>query len=211
MAPTASDQMLDIPRIIHRIWLGPDPMPTEFVAYGATWNAHHPEWEMRLWTDQNRPRLTNEQLFLLEPTYAGRSDLLRFEVLWMHGGLYIDTDFECLRPIEPLLEGKRCVLGWESNLHIATGLIASLPRHPLLSAIIAELSTSTSLEQQSVSDRSGPLFLARLLDSRPDLRMTFDTYGQDVFYPPKGDLQARQTAYAVHYGAASWIKADQPI
>ena len=38
---------------------------------------------------------------------AERSDILRLELLWREGGVYVDTDFECLRSIEPLLDGAR--------------------------------------------------------------------------------------------------------
>ena len=45
-----------IPRIFHQIWVGPDPLPDEFAAYGQTWLDHHPGWELKLWTDENFPR-----------------------------------------------------------------------------------------------------------------------------------------------------------
>ena len=32
-----------------------------------------------------------------------RSDIIRLEVLFRFGGVYVDTDVECLRPIDPLL------------------------------------------------------------------------------------------------------------
>jgi len=39
------------PRVFHRIWIGPDPLPDSFAAFGESWVRHHPHWEHRLWTE----------------------------------------------------------------------------------------------------------------------------------------------------------------
>ena len=44
-----------IPRIIHRIWVGPEELPAEFAAFGEQWADMHPGWEHRLWTEDNLP------------------------------------------------------------------------------------------------------------------------------------------------------------
>ena len=63
-------------RIFHRIWLGSKPLPAEFAAFGETWAAHHPGWEMRLWTDANLPPLINQQAFDRAPTFAAEPESL---------------------------------------------------------------------------------------------------------------------------------------
>ena len=95
-----------IPRIFHQIWVGPNPFPEEFAAYQQTWVDHHPDWELRFWTEENLPTSSE----LRRPEVAERlrapwerADILRLEVVWRHGGVHVDTDFECLRPIEPLI------------------------------------------------------------------------------------------------------------
>lgn len=95
-----------VPRTIHRVWLGDEPMPAEHERFGETFAQHHPGWTMRLWTD--------DDLAALDITAAERerartpselSNLVRYEVLHRFGGVYVDTDFECLRPLTPLLRG----------------------------------------------------------------------------------------------------------
>ena len=93
-----------IPRIFHRIWVGPDPLPAEYARYGQTWLDHHPGWELRFWTDDNFPdglRRPEAQERLRSP--VERANILRLEVVWRFGGVYVDTDFECRRSIEPLI------------------------------------------------------------------------------------------------------------
>ena len=44
-----------IPCVFHQIWVGADALPDEFRALQETWTRHHPDWELRLWTDANLP------------------------------------------------------------------------------------------------------------------------------------------------------------
>ncbi|HZQ64003.1 MAG TPA: glycosyltransferase, partial [Gaiellaceae bacterium] len=97
---------MPIPTVFHQIWLGPDPLPAEYAAYQQTWLEHHPGWTLRFWTEDNLPlplRRPEAAERLRVP--AERANILRLELLWRFGGVYLDTDFECLRSIEPLIEG----------------------------------------------------------------------------------------------------------
>lgn len=40
---------MQIPKTIHRIWLGEAQMPPEYVRFGQSWSRHHPDWEMQDW------------------------------------------------------------------------------------------------------------------------------------------------------------------
>ncbi len=89
-----------IPRLFHQIWIGPDPLPLEFEAYRASWRAHHPEWEFRLWEEDNLPGdLRTAAVYERERRPVERADILRLELLWKYGGVYVDIDMECLRPL----------------------------------------------------------------------------------------------------------------
>jgi mannosyltransferase OCH1-like enzyme len=44
-----------IPRILHQIWVGGAPFPEDFQRYQRSWQKHHPDWELRFWTEDNLP------------------------------------------------------------------------------------------------------------------------------------------------------------
>ena len=93
-----------VPRTIHQIWLGKDPLPEDFAAYVETWRRNHPHWEHRLWTEDNLPaelRRPEVRERIRHP--VERADILRLELLWRHGGVYVDVDFECRRPLDPFI------------------------------------------------------------------------------------------------------------
>lgn len=92
-----------IPHVIHQIWLG-GPPPDWFQGYADSWRRHHPDWEYKLWTEETRFDFENRDLFERAPSYAMKADILRYEILANEGGLYVDADFECHRPLDALIE-----------------------------------------------------------------------------------------------------------
>ena len=94
---------LKIPKIIHQIWIGKS-VPEEFNHYQFSWRAHHPDWEYRLWTqaDITNLHMHNESLARESRSPAEISDLMRYEILYQYGGVYVDFDFQCLKSLEPL-------------------------------------------------------------------------------------------------------------
>lgn len=136
---------MPIPKIFHRIWVGPE-MPEQLVAYGETWTRHHPDWEFRLWTESSLPPLRNQRVFdaaeRIAPRNVGqlRADVARYEILHTFGGVYIDCDLECLRPIDELVDGVECFAGWEvQGVWVNNAILGAAAEHPFLDELIAGL------------------------------------------------------------------------
>ena len=196
-----------IPKIFHRIWVGNNPMPAEFVRYGQGWIDRHPGWEMRLWTDANRPHpLRNEALYSANRPAAERSDILRWELMLQFGGVYIDTDFECIRNIEPLLANHAVCMARESDTYLANAFLAGKPWQPLFRVVVEALAAKWRRDRKNVSANSGPMFLTALLKEHPEL--VYHTIGHRDVFPDRTNPAAVAAAYAVHHYAASWVNAD---
>jgi mannosyltransferase OCH1-like enzyme len=186
-----------IPRVFHQIWLGPDPFPDEYAAYQQTWIRHHPGWELRFWTEDNlpgdlrRPEATEP---LRAP--AERADILRLELVWRFGGVYVDTDIECLRAIEPLIENADLFIGLAKPGRVNNALLGAVANHPLLDRALAELSPRASYGYDK--EAAGPKFLDRLLLEDPQVTLV----EPELFYPQTPE--ERSNAYADHRMARSW-------
>jgi mannosyltransferase OCH1-like enzyme len=136
-----------VPRIIHQIWVGRDPLPDEYAAYVETWKRHHPGWEHRLWTEESLPsdlRRPEARERIRHP--VERADILRYEVLWRHGGVYVDVDFECRRSLEPEIGDAEFFTAYLKPKNIAkahkrvnNAFIGAVPGHPLLDRALDEL------------------------------------------------------------------------
>lgn len=163
-----------VPRLIHRIWLG-SPIPPEFERFADSWRRHNPDWEMRLWTEANLPRLINQQLYDQAPALVPsrlvprfRSNLVRYEILLGHGGLYVDTDFEALRPIDPLIAGLTLFAAEERPGLIANGFLGAVPYHPFMRQLIDDAPDSVVRRPGQPSWRTtGPEHLTRIAAARP--------------------------------------------
>jgi mannosyltransferase OCH1-like enzyme len=130
-----------IPRIFHRVWVGSNPIPDEFAAYGEGWERLHPDWEMREWTEDNLPELLRPEGADPRRDPTERSDLLRYELVRRFGGVYLDMDFECLKPIDELIDGIDFFVG---NIvseqlggeivrqRVGSAIIGAVPGHPIL-------------------------------------------------------------------------------
>ncbi|MBU6446843.1 MAG: hypothetical protein KGQ49_05540, partial [Verrucomicrobia bacterium] len=135
-----------IPKIIHQIWLG-GQLPEKYRALQATWLAKHPDWEYRLWTDadvQDFP-FTNRERFEKAVNVGEKADIFRYEILNVYGGLYVDTDFECVRPFDVfhhLLDFYTGILGAYADgqeVHIGNSLIGTVPHHPIIQSCLKEI------------------------------------------------------------------------
>lgn len=103
-------------RTLHQIWVGPHPRPQEWM---DTWKEKNPEWDYILWNEDNIKGFTNQKLIntcMEKELYHGVADLVRYEVLYNHGGFVAPADSECLEPIDPLMDIEEEVFAcWESE------------------------------------------------------------------------------------------------
>jgi hypothetical protein len=170
-----------IPRVIHRIWLGPDPVPELFETYAETWRSHHPEWEMKLWRDNDLPPLSCADKIARTRRFKAIYDMTRLEILRQNGGVIIDLDVEALRPIDPLLEGVTAFVGRTSvGNRVGNQVIGAVPGHPMLEHAIKRLDDTAGKAANS-SEEAGPAFLSRIVREQPQ-GVTF--YPRDFFYSP---------------------------
>lgn len=143
-----------IPKSLHFIWIGPLPFPRESVENVRTWAAKHPDWTLYFWTDRARPLpvpgmvLRNIQdlkflklrtCFAKSDSYGEKSDLLRYEILYQEGGVYVDHDVKCFKSFDPLNKSYDFYCGidmpYTSSLpaciHPTNNLIGARAGHPI--------------------------------------------------------------------------------
>lgn len=135
-----------IPRTFHQIWVGSKPFPEKYKIWQKTWQSI-PGWTYRLWTDkdvENYP-LINRDAYYKEKNLGARADILRIEILYNEGGVYVDTDFECIKP--EMFDVLNKTYDFYCGLHpldcksffINNAIIGSIPKHPILKACIDQL------------------------------------------------------------------------
>lgn len=197
-----------IPRVFHWVWLGGAQIPPEHVAWMEGWHALHPGWSRHVWRDGDIPPLRNQAAFDAARSWAQKADIVRYELLLDHGGVYLDTDMQCLRNIEPLLDGATAVVGLERDRLLGNSVLAASPGHPWMAAAVAGIPDAMTTHWLTL-DQTGPSYLTRLTEGRSDVRVLPPV----TFYPfpstaPGGSLVPPPDSYAVHHWAKSWAESE---
>lgn len=176
-----------LPKTFHRIWVG-GPEPVWLHKLGQTWQRHHPSWRLLQWGDHEvaQLELENQDLYdragEIAPDHVGqfRADVLRYELLWRFGGVYIDADFECLRPLDGLVEGVGCFAAWQDRKFVNNAIIGGPSGHPLFRALIDGLPGSVERNRGKAPRHvSGPHYLTRMVRDFDDVTL----FPKELFYP----------------------------
>ena len=135
----------NIPKILHLIWIGPKPPPKTLQSWTRNFSQHNPEWIVKVWRDKEiaELNLVNQISYDQMGEWCGKADIARYEILYRHGGMYIDADTIWLGDeIHPeMLRGLFNVF-LEKEDCISNGWIACIPNHPFLKMIIDSIPES---------------------------------------------------------------------
>ena len=176
-----------IPKILHFTWKS-EQLPRQMQAYYDAWRRLHPDWEIRLWTDETMRAFVAETYPAAIATYDAypkmiqRADSFRYLVLGALGGVYADLDVEPFQSIDGLLNYE-CFLGIEPLEHIfpdrhhqgvpfllTNAFMGSVPGHRLWKDIVARM---PDLVDQETFYSTGPsMITASVLRLRKEDRPT---------------------------------------
>lgn len=208
-----------LPKKIHQIWLG-STIPDEYSKLGDTWKRLNPDWEYKLWTDKDTKNvdIPCRKLFESITNYGQKSDFLRYHILNQFGGIYADTDFECLKSFNTLSYAQFLVgVGYPSAVELYNGLIGCIPNHPIISNIVRSVGGKKMLDKgfKNVFNITGGYFFTRcffetitkyaekIVALPPVYFCPFPNQGK--YYLKNGRDYIQDCSYTLHYWALSWI------
>lgn len=221
-----------IPKLIHQTAKTAD-LPENLRAYQAKVRELHADWAYKLWTDEDNLALMRDELpdyldtYVRLPKNIMRADMIRYAILYRRGGLYLDTDYEMLKPFD--LTQHDCVLPveteeFEPDGRICNSFMASAPGHAFFKAVLDELRANPPLvvaegdKGRSVLKTTGPNFISdvlRRLPGRDALNIAMPR--QELFNPTtptnRRQYQAivdRGVAYGIHHCFGSWREYTLP-
>ena len=193
--------MILIPRLFHQIWVGPDPFPEAFARYQQSWLTNHPGWELKFWREDNLPAtLRRDEARNTLRVPVERANILRFEVLRLFGGIYIDTDFESLQSVEDIIAGHEFFTADLKPGRVSPAFVGAVAGHPILDRALDDMRPRAQYGHDKAA--TGSVFFDRLMKHYPDAT----SFEAGLFYPSNDD--ERRRAFAVHHRARSWKTDD---
>jgi mannosyltransferase OCH1-like enzyme len=201
---------MKIPKIINFVWIGGNPLPEKFQYCIQTWKNLHPDWEINLVTDENIPSLINQELFDSVPGIVLKADILKLELLY-RGSVVVDTDMECFKNIEPIIEDLEFFSCGEQTGVIGNAIMGATPKHPSVLKLIKALPASVDKNSDyGPNVISGPVYMTKML--------SFDevyTFGPEYFFPippgvkeEVGQSEKYPLAYGLHHFEGSWVDKE---
>ena len=180
-----------IPKIIHQLWIGTKPAPTKFM---DTWRDKNPEFTYVRWNEaeiQKQWHIFSCQKRIDEiEEICGKADILRWEILYEYGGVFLDADSICVEPIDDMLMNTSSFAGWEQEKvrHglIANGTMGFPPKHPLVKQVIEWIKAnpvSFRDTQKRAWMNTGPLLLTKIYNSSEEFKKEMTIFPSYFFLP----------------------------
>lgn len=195
------------------IWLGSEPSHSLLENLDG-FRRLNPGWEVRLWREEDLDWLANQNLFDSAPTFAGRSNIARYEIVHRFGGYYFDADFEPRLPLESHVPTAGLVTAPERMDFYNQGFFGAPADHEFLLRLIKDLPASIANNATGSSQVvSGPVFFTRELEAwRCTPGNTSTDVSRDLLYPYSYDhLERADGPFAPEVVAVHrWDQARRP-
>ena len=206
-----------IPKKIHYCWFGGKELPQSARRYMESWKKHCPDWEIIRWDESNFDiqKYPFAEYCLKNQEWAFLSDIVRLAVVYEYGGVYLDTDVEVLRPLDPLCDHE-AFYGFQLPEQLNTGHgFGAEAGHRTLKAM---LDAYLSLEPDACGVY--PLIPCPVLNTSPlvELGLKLDgscqnisgarIYSLEYFNPYEyttGRMRKTSDSYCIHWYSQSWI------
>ena len=210
-----------IPKVIHYCWFGRNPMPKKFKKYISSWHKFCPDYEIKLWNEDNYD--VNKNSFISEAykqkKWAFVTDYVRVDVVEQFGGIYLDTDVELLKPLDSLLCYKGFA-GFECSDYVNFGLGYGAEPHNPFVKVIRDFYHNLEFNEDTTKQYTGPIIQTNIL-SKSGLNINryieqeidgFHIFPTEYFCPMNYnqiyDFLTDKT-YSVHHFSATWLDKQE--
>ncbi|CAF1069412.1 unnamed protein product [Adineta ricciae] len=206
---------MKIPAIIHQTWRDENTIPNNWQQASKTCRSLHPNYEYRFWTDAAARRLIEKEFPCLLSTYDSypydiqRADVIRLIVLYVFGGIYLDLDVICLKPLDQL-RGYEFILPKTMPAGLSNDVIIAQPKHPFLLQLLNNLPKANRnylTKYATVMFSTGPMYITHEASNYVN-RSSIDVLSQDLY----GKYTHNSTrSLFKHLKASSWHGNDAAL
>jgi mannosyltransferase OCH1-like enzyme len=179
---------------------GADVMPEKYRICVESWKRHHPDWEIMMWSRENIPPMVNSWILdrTDDPTFL--SEIVRFEVVLAFGGVYIDADMECWKPIDPIIKHLQAFVTKRNSDYLENAGFGCTRDHPWIRAVVNEINELKGRIYR-ILDVMGPM--EKVTSGRDDVRV----FPVHMFHLSEEEVASHSSpdiTYSVHHRHGVW-------
>lgn len=206
-----------IPKIIHYCWFGRNPLPEDVKKNIASWKKYCPDYEIIEWNEDNFDlSLCNYiQDAYKEKKWAFITDYVRLYVLVQYGGIYMDSDVEIIKNLDPFLKYP-AFSGFQTEDSIPTGIMASEKGFHLFRKLLDEYKDRSFYNSDgSINNTTNVVYITNaclkrglVLNNKKQNIDGFYLFPQDYFCAKSyetGKITITNNTYTIHHFAGSWF------
>ena len=199
-----------IPKKIHYCWYGGNELPILNKKCINTWKEKLPDFEIIRWDEENTPmNIPFIKHYHKKEKWAYVSDYMRYWALRKYGGIYLDTDFEIVKNLSPLLD-QPSFIAEEEDSRLNSGVLASEKGQEFLDATLKFMEDRYEHKKAYMI---APEVCENVIRNKYENEITI--YSKEYFYPynPYSDDPKRhvlfytditENTYGIHHWSHSW-------
>lgn len=205
-----------IPKTIHYCWFGKNAKPILAEKCIESWKKYCPDYKFIEWNEDNFDINSNQ--YVSEAYQAKKwafvTDYVRLWALYNFGGIYMDTDVEVLRPLDPFLHHK-AFSGFENSTQISTGIMASEKGFKIFQELLQYYETAHFIMPDGSLDLTTNVVTITNQMSKHGFRQNnkyqvldgYAFYPNNIFCPELNRLHDKEymkDTATIHHFAGSW-------
>ena len=207
-----------IPRKLHYMWLGGNPIPDNLKKCMESWNKYCPGYEIIEWNENNYNIAKNSYM---KQAYEAKAygfvpDYARLDILYNEGGFYLDTDVEIKRNIDDL-RYQEAFCGVEKWQVINFGgLSGAMKGNPMIRAFLDARENILFCDDNGILNRNTCGFYDTKVALRYGYMISGETqtingmnvYAYDYFHPydyMSRTVNETEHTYSIHWFNGGWL------
>lgn len=211
-----------IPKTIHYCWFGLKGMPDFLKECIESWYRFCPDYEIIRWDETNFEvsKYDYTKQAFENKKFAFVADLARLDILYQHGGIYMDTDVKLLKPLDELLNQKGFV-GVEKwgNINSGGG-IGAVPHHPMIREMLDYRlkfpflldDGSFNIETNGFYETTPFIRHGMRIDNSLQVINGFTIYPSSVFHPYdyiSHEERIKNNTVSIHHFYGGWMEEEE--
>lgn len=213
-----------IPKKIHYCWFGRNPKPKLAEKCIKSWQKYCPDYEIIEWNEDNFD-LSAAPLYVQQAyemrRWAFVTDYVRLQVVYENGGIYLDTDVELKKKLDPLLKYD-AYFGFEDGKHINTGIgFGAVQGHLIVKEMMEDyrdipfVLADGTVNLETCPARNTKIFLRHGL-VQEDVKQILDNNTlvlPSIYFCPidylTGKRKISKETYSIHWFGESWKTEEE--
>jgi mannosyltransferase OCH1-like enzyme len=213
-----------IPKIIHYCWFGKKEKSDLAMKCIESWRKILPDYKIMEWNEDNFNIIINKYVEEAYETkrYAFVADYVRLYALYNHGGIYLDTDIEIIKPFDDILY-LHGFAGFEDKELISTATLGSEKNNKIIKELLEAYCNKRFIingkvnTQTNVRSITNTLIHYGLIQNNMEQTLNyggFTIFPTEYFSPLKLGAKTpkiTEHTYTVHWFEGTWLTRKQRI